>query len=64
MFIKPYYCETEKAERMTKCSFVCMIKRNKEGFEIVMKEVTYTSPDLTETSVEYAFQVGGTNANL
>lgn len=33
---------------MTKCSFCCIVKKNKEKneFEIEMKEVTYTSPKL------------------
>ena len=43
---------------MTKCSFVCMIRRKGDGFEIVIKEVTYTSPDLKEISVEYASDIG------
>ena len=43
---------------MTKCSFVCLIRRKGEVFEIVMREVTYTSPDLKESSVEYEFRIG------
>ena len=44
---------------MTKCSFVCMIRRNGDKFELVMREVTYSSPELKESAVEYKFEMGG-----
>ncbi len=44
---------------MTKCSFVCMIRRKGDKLELVMREVTYSSPDLKESAVEYKFEMGG-----
>lgn len=62
--MEPYYSEVEQAERMTKCSFVCMLRRNedKKGYELSMKEVTYTSPDLSESCVAFECRIGDDKA--
>jgi hypothetical protein len=35
-----------------------MIRRTGDKYELAMREVTYSSPELKESSVEYRFEIG------
>ncbi len=41
IFVEPYWCKLEKAERMTKSTFMLMAVEREGMIELKMKEITY-----------------------
>lgn len=42
IFVEPYWCVAENAERMTKSTFLCLLLAKEDHKELVIKEITYT----------------------
>jgi hypothetical protein len=41
IFVEPYWCVAEQAERMTKTTFLCLLIAKEDHKELVIQETTY-----------------------
>jgi hypothetical protein len=55
--VEPYWCKLEKAERMTKSTFLLLVIEKEGVTELKIKEITYNNSKETEEEVNLKLTV-------